>query len=228
MSAFDESLNIAYLQRAEVYKDNNTARKEKYIKKDMRVVKVFIDLETTGNESRKHSIHQIAGIIEIDGEAVERFDFKVQPHPKCLYDKAVLEKSGVTEEQVKAYPPMKTVHKKIIALLGKYINKFNREDKAYLVGYNNRSFDDVFFRKWFIHNGDEFFGSWFYADSLDVMVLACEYLIPRRVSMTNFKLSTVAREIGLEVDEKRLHDASYDIGLTRDMYRIVTGIEVEM
>lgn len=35
--------------------------------------KVFLDLETTGVKVNKHSIHQIAVLIEIDGEIVESF-----------------------------------------------------------------------------------------------------------------------------------------------------------
>lgn len=43
---------------------------------------VFFDLETTGTLVNKHGIHQISGMIVIDGEVKETFDFKVQPNPK--------------------------------------------------------------------------------------------------------------------------------------------------
>jgi DNA polymerase-3 subunit epsilon len=46
--------------------------------------------------------------------------------------------------------------------------------------------------------------------------------------MIDFKLKTVAKELGLWVDETRLHDAEYDIELTRSVYRIVTGIDYEL
>lgn len=38
---------------------------------------VFFDLETTGTLVNKHGIHQISGMIVIDGEVKETFDFKV-------------------------------------------------------------------------------------------------------------------------------------------------------
>ena len=41
--------------------------------------------------------------------------------------------------------------------------------------------------------------------------------------MENFKLMTTARAVGLEIDESKLHDAQYDIELTRNIYRIVTN-----
>jgi DNA polymerase-3 subunit epsilon len=60
------------------------------------------------------------------------------------------------------------------------------------------------------------------------MVLASQYLIDRRYRMKDFKLMTVAQEVGLVVDEARLHDANYDIELTRGVYRIVTGVDYEL
>ena len=45
--------------------------------------------------------------------------------------------------------------------------------------------------------------------------------------MLNFKLSTVAQTVGIEIDEARLHEANYDIELTRAVYGIVTGLDFE-
>jgi DNA polymerase-3 subunit epsilon len=55
------------------------------------------------------------------------------------------------------------------------------------------------------------------------MVLASEHLAEMRVGMENFKLMTTARALGIEIDESKLHDAEYDIELTRNIYRIVTN-----
>jgi len=195
----------------------------------MQVVKVFYDLETTGTDERKHSIHQISGCIEVDGEVVENFNFKVAPHPKAKIEQEALDVCKVTEEQIRAYPEMKIVYKQVLKMLGKYIDRYNARDKAYLIGFNNRKFDDVFFRCWFEQNGDSFFGSWFWTDSIDCIVLASQYLIGhRRRNMPSFKLKRVAKELGLVVDETRLHDAEYDIYITRQVYRILTGIETEL
>ena len=194
----------------------------------MNIVKFFYDLETTGTDERKHGIHQIAGIIEVNGEITEHFNFKVAPNPKAKIEPDALKVGNVTEEQIKAYPDMKRVYNQILLLLSKYCDRYNQKDKIWLVGYNNRKFDDVFFRAWFEQNGDSFFGSWFWTDSLDVLVLASQYLIDRRRNMPTFKLKSVAKELGLEVDESKLHDAKYDIELTRQIYRIVTGIDFEI
>ena len=92
-----------------------------------------------------------------------------------------------------------------------------------MVGYNNATFDNQFLRGFFLQNGDVYFGSWFWANSIDVMVLASAYLATRRPDMENFKLSTVARTLGVDVQSASLHDAMYDIELTKAVFDIVIG-----
>ena len=178
----------------------------------------FYDTETTGTKFWKNGIHQISGCIDIDGTIRENFDFRVQPNPSAVIEDAALEVSGVTREQIAAYPPMGEVYNQIISLMSKYVDKYNRKDKFFLVGYNNRGFDDNFFRAFFVQNGDQYFGSWFYADTHDVLVLASHKLRNERSKLENFKLKTVAKYFGMQIDETRLHDAAYDIAITRDLY----------
>jgi DNA polymerase-3 subunit epsilon len=40
--------------------------------------------------------------------------------------------------------------------------------------------------------------------------------------MENFKLCTVAKHFGIVTDEEKLHDAFYDIQLTRAIYEYIT------
>lgn len=184
---------------------------------------VFFDLETTGTNPGKHGIHQISGQIVIDGVVKESFDFHVQPNPKALIEEEALKVGGVTREQILAYPPMQQVYQEFVAMLGKYVDKFNKKDKFFLVGYNNAAFDNQFLRGFFLQNGDVYFGSWFWSNSIDVMVLASAYLATHRPEMENFKLSTVAKTLGIVVNDDSLHDAMYDIELTKAVFDIVTG-----
>ena len=181
----------------------------------------FFDLETTGVNPGKNGIHQISGEIVIDGKTMERFDFKVQPNPKCVIEEQALSVAGVTREQVMAYPPMFQGDQELVAMLGKYVDKFNKTDKFFLVGFNNAAFDNQFFRGFFLQNGDQYFGSWFWSNSIDVMVLASVKLAERRHEMENFKLATVAKFLGVNVDDNSLHNADYDIFLTKSIYDIV-------
>lgn len=181
----------------------------------------FYDLETTGTNPGRHGIHQISGEIVIDGKSVETFDFKVQPNPKAQIEDAALAVGGVTREQVMAYPPMGQVYTQLVTMLAKYVNKYDKTDKFHLVGYNNRGFDDNFFRGFFLQNGDNYFGSWFWADSIDVLVLASTFLADRRAELPNFKLATVADFLGIDTTAGKLHDASFDIYVTKAVFDFI-------
>jgi DNA polymerase-3 subunit epsilon len=189
---------------------------------------MYYDCETTGTDERKHGIHQISGCIEIDNVVQEWFDYKVAPNPKAAIVPEALAVSKVTAEQVQAYEPMDVIYRRMTAMLAKYVDRYDKSDKIYLCGFNSADFDNRFLRAWFKQNGDQYFGAYFYGEDLDVRILAAQYLLKRRARMENFKLMSVARELGIEVDESKLHDALYDIELTRACYRIVTSIDYEL
>lgn len=187
------------------------------------MAKLFMyDLETTGTSSTQNGIHQISGIIKIDGTVREEFNFHVRPKQGAVIDPKALEVAGVTEEQIMSYPDMKSVHPRLVTMMKSFVDPYDRLDKFFLVGYNNRAFDDNFFRNWFFDCGDKFFGSWFWSNSIDVMVLASQYLAERRREMENFKQGTVAKALGIEVKDENLHDALYDIRICDSIYTIVT------
>lgn len=182
---------------------------------------LFFDLETTGTLVNKHGIHQLSGMIVVDGEVKEKFDFKVQPNPKAEIVQEALDVAGVTKEQIMAYPPMGEIYRKFIDMLSKYVDRYNKKDKFFLAGYNIASFDNAFLRAWFLQNGDKYFGSWFWSNCFDVMVLATPYLSEQRAEMENFKQGTVAKALGITVDDTKLHDALYDIEICKQIHDIV-------
>jgi len=183
------------------------------------MIKLFhYDLETTGTKFWKNGIHQISGLIEIDNEIKEEFNFSVCPNPDSEISQEALDIGGVTLEQIKEYPSMKGVHIKLTEMLSKYVDKYDKTDKFHLIGYNISSFDNQFLRAFFTQNGDNYFGSFFWSDSIDVMSKASDKLKDVRAEMLNFKLKTVARQLRINVDEEKLHDAMYDIKLTKEVY----------
>jgi len=183
----------------------------------------FYDLETTGLNFKTNAIHQISGMIVVDGEVRERFEFKVQPHFGAVIDDAALVVSNRTKEEILAYPPIKQVYAKLFALFTKYVDRFDRFDKYVLAGYNNLSFDNHFFREFVTkHCDDKYYGSYFWSNSIDVFALASDHLKDERHKMSDFKLRSVAKQLGIEVDESKLHDAQYDIELTYQIYLKVT------
>lgn len=178
----------------------------------------FFDIETTGTNFWQHGIHQISGCIDINGEAQEFFDFKVAPNPAAKIEQAALDIGRVTLEQIQAYPTMQEIYRQLITLMNKYVDRYNKQDKFYLCGFNNASFDNPFMRAFFVQNGDQYFGSWFWSNPLDTFVLATPKLAHIRHTMADFKLKTVCQHMGIEVIEEKLHDAEYDIHLTRQLY----------
>jgi len=185
------------------------------------IVKVFLDCETTGTNWNLHSIHQLSGLIEINGIVVEEFNIRLRPHPKALIERSALKVSHVTEEQIKQYPRYQEGKDKFVKIVSGYINKFDSKSRAYIVGFNNRAFDDHFLRKLFELCKDQFINSLFWPNSIDVYVLATEHLLHMRHDMPSFKLGRVAKTLGLSVDDSKLHDGLYDVRLTRAVYNIV-------
>ena len=185
---------------------------------------LFFDLETTGIKYWRNGVHQISGEIVIDGVTKEAFNFNVCPHPQCEIEEEALRICNVSKEQIQAYPPMREVYVKFVNMLSKYVDKFDKKDKFFLVGYNNASFDNHFLKAFFVQNGDHYFYSWFWVNSIDVMVLSTQHLMRKRHEMTDFKQETVARALGIQIDSAKLHDASYDIQLTKEIYNRISSL----
>lgn len=185
---------------------------------------IFLDVETTGTNPEKNAIHQLSGKIFVDHELKENFDFHLRPFDGAVIEDDALSVGGVTREQIMEYPDQASVFKQFIDMLSKYVNRYDKADKFYMVGYNCQSFDSQFLRNLFKVNNDRFYGSWFWANTLDVMVLATAHLIDERGGMPNFKLGTVAAQCGCVIEEGNLHNSSYDVELTKEIYDKVCGI----
>lgn len=182
-------------------------------------MKYFLyDLETTGLDSKKNAIHQLSGKVIINGVVKETFDIHMQPFAGAEISDEALRIGNVTRGQIASYQPQREAYKQVMAILSKYVNKFDKTDKMYLVGFNNVRFDNDFFRAFFERNGNHYFGSYFWSDSMDCMIFASALLAPKRSQMPNFKQSTVAQYLGVTVAEDKLHNANYDIELCQAIF----------
>lgn len=179
---------------------------------------LFYDLETTGLKSDKNGIHQLSAIVDIDGEVIEAINLKMKPFESDIIEESALEKCNVTLETIMSYDS--PISQKIVLdkLLNRYVDKYNTKDKFHLSGYNNASFDNQFLREYFLKCKDEWFGSYFWSDTIDVMSLASYKLQNKRHELKKFRLSDVSAYLGIEVEQERLHDALYDVELTRKIY----------
>jgi len=187
---------------------------------------LFFDLETTGLDNKLHGIHQLAGMIEIDGRPKKTFDIKMKPHPGKKIEPQALAVSGLKEADLEGRIPSHTGFVEFQNMLNNYVSKYDKTDKMFLVGYNNAAFDNQFLRQWFLDNGEMYFGSYFWANTIDVMVMATQATIDSRTTLKNFQLGTVAPAIlGEEISREGLHDADYDIILTRAVYQKIIGLK---
>jgi DNA polymerase-3 subunit epsilon len=181
---------------------------------------LFVDTETSGVDPTKHGIIQLAGQVFVDGVEQERFDLKMKPLPGQLVSKEALEVNGVTMDMLRDYPEPVVQLRAFRRILTRYVNKFDRTDK-FIVGAYNARFDYDFIRKWFENQGDKFLGSWCWFPPIDVMGMAAVDLMNERSTLENFKLRTVCKHYGLEVQDERLHDANYDIDITRGLFDLL-------
>jgi DNA polymerase III subunit epsilon len=183
---------------------------------------LYVDVETTGLACPQSGLIQLAGAIEVDGRLCERFDFHIRPFPGDGVTAEALTVNGKTYDEIAAYPTPEEVYRQFLALLGKYVDRYDRRDKFHLVAYN-AAFDSEHLRAWFIKNKDSYFGSWFFHPPLDVMGMAAVALMSSRANLADFRLSTVAGALGLAVDPERAHDAGYDVGLTIELFHALMG-----
>lgn len=189
----------------------------------MTIKDLFADVETTGTDPKIHAIHQLAFGIYIDGVEKELIDLKMRPFDGAVIDQRALDLKGLTIEQIMAYPDPREAYNTMVSIMGKYVNKFDKMDKYHFYAYNAH-FDNQFIREYFIRMGDNYFGSWFYSNPIDIMTLAGEKFKAIRHQMPNFQLMTVASCVdGITIDPAMAHDGKYDIQISKQLYDKLTS-----
>ena len=185
------------------------------------MINIYLDTETTGL-TKDNGVWQVAGLIYDNDVWLESFNLEFAPLPNEKINKVALKMSGMTEKELRGLQPSEKALAEFQKLLKRYINPFNKKDKAYMYGYNVR-FDSDFLRRWFKKNNDPYFGAWFWFPPVDVMNSAAVFLKDRRHTMKNFKLKTVAIEIGVNIDDIDFHDAVSDALVTKKINDLLSG-----
>jgi len=180
--------------------------------------KLYLDLETTGVDPNVNHITQIAAIFEDEDGGLEMFDTLVIPptFPGDYEDNAAVV-TGLTIEKLNAEgTPYATAYNMFLEFLGGKINKFDKTDKAIVIGYNVK-FDINFMWEFFKYHNDNYFGSWAFSCQICIMTKVAECLEMELIPLLpNYKLETVAKEFGITFEA---HNAAADIEATRDLHR---------
>lgn len=180
---------------------------------------IYIDTETTGLYPNVHGIHQLAGIVEIDGEVKKEFNYFIRPFANDKIEFEALKVSNSTEQQIMRYAAPDLIYKEFVEMLSEYVSKFDKQDKFFIVAYNAK-FDVDFLRAFFRKNNDNYFNSWFWSANIDVMSIAAFYfsLKKEKTQIESFKLESICRLLGVDL-YGNFHTAADDIRFTRELYK---------
>jgi len=210
---------------------------------------LWCDVETTGLDCNRNGIVQIAFLMDIGGIVVDSLVCNVQPFdedmtgftlqddgPELNYNEVKqnietmgelrLPASNIKVSQLLTHITPKEAYGRITAFLNKYIDKYDKLDKAWFGGYNSQ-FDLNFVKRFFIKNGDEYLGSYINWRVLDPMYILYnkDYRAEPGERLDSMKLKDVCIHYELEHIP---HDPMSDIKATRKLWYILLPIRKAM
>jgi len=175
---------------------------------------MWLDTETTGTKPWIHDIIQMAGIVEIDGREVEQFEFKCQPHDLGTVEEGAIKTHGISIEEMADYPKPSKVWNQFCRLLDSHIDKYNKEDKFIMAGYNV-GFDFDMLQNWWRKCEQSYFGSYFQYKQFDLYPLVFLFDHKYKWGMSRHTLVDICDLLNIGIDA---HDALADIRATKDVY----------
>ena len=183
---------------------------------------IFIDTETTGLNSQKHDIIQLAGLVVEDGKVIDSFNYKCQPVNWTDISPQALQVNNTTYEQLHSYETPKESFVKFLEVLNKH---YTPKDKFLIAGQNVKKFDWRFIVSfWEKHKSptDKDFQYFFdNRSSLDLMDLSKPMKTHGILEVENIKLGTIVEALNIQI-EGNLHDALTDITVTyKSFYKLL-------
>ncbi|MCH7590238.1 3'-5' exonuclease [PVC group bacterium] len=176
--------------------------------------KIWVDCETTGLEPGAHALIQLAGIIEIDGEVVEEFDYQLRPLKGQMINPKALAVSGVTLEEITAYRDSHVSYVEFLGLLEKYIDRFDKSDKFLWIGQNPR-FDYGFVEALFNRHENPYLYSFISYHLIDIASIAMALKDAKRIELKSLKLESIAETFDVQFEP---HNALEDARACRKIY----------
>jgi DNA polymerase-3 subunit epsilon len=182
---------------------------------------LHIDCETTGLNPQKHDILELGLMIEIDGKIKEKHDIFMQPFNYKNIEEEALKVNNLTIEKIRKFAHPRTVYPVLNKMFSKYINKYDKNDKFAVSGYNV-FFDLNFLSEFWIKNNDKYFGSFVdWRQRLDPLPLLSMIQFKGFHKFENLKLETICKYFNIPLDNA--HNALADIIATRELLNVVLG-----
>lgn len=183
---------------------------------------LWLDVETTGLDCRKHGLREVGFIIEIDGVEVDKGVFRINPFTYTTRDVVIddyaLEISKVSIEDLESYDSSSYCFKELMKKLVKYVNVNDKNDCFVIAGYNT-AFDIGFIKEWFKEMGLlDSYKDLFHYKSLDVFSLVFVLRHLGLNSAENDKLETMCNYFGIGIEA---HNALSDIEATKKLYELI-------
>ena len=177
---------------------------------------LFIDTETTGLSFQKSGLTQLSGIVRIDKKDVETFNFFIKPFKGAEINQKALEIQGrkVEDFEDEKYVSEEKAYFYFKKLLEKYVNKYDKNDKFVVAGYNVK-FDVDMLQAFFKRQNDNYLFSYIGSAPIDPLpcigMLQLCGLLP---VLENNKLETWCKHFGIEF---KAHDSLEDIKATKEL-----------
>ena len=180
---------------------------------------LFFDTETTGLDPVVNSIIQISGIIEIDGELKETFNFMVKPvEPREMMSEQALKTHGYDVHSLANFTEPVAVKRSLETIFARYVDKYDKKDKLVPVG-QNICFDIDFLKNFWEREGDKYLFSYVnVAGQVDTLATFRTLRHLGLIESPDLKLETLCKHYGIELNA---HDAISDINATRELYQII-------
>jgi len=189
---------------------------------------IYIDTETTSLSPSTGSIIELAAIfyIEDDSGKLEKhseFHQYAMPEAGQAVSQAAIEVNGLTADRLAELEAVtqQELYDRFTRWLSGVVNRYEKRDKAIFSGWNSK-FDEGFIRKLFENNNDKYYGSYFYANSVDIQSHAAWVLRNELPDMVNFKLQTVYGHIFGESEDAKFHSALYDIEKSIEIHAYIS------
>lgn len=183
---------------------------------------LWIYTETTGLNPAKHGLRELAYILVIDGQVVNKDVLQIDTRTYKTHveiDDKALKLSNVTIEDFDNFEKSEYQFNYFKHSLLSRINIEDKNDYFTLAGFNVK-FDNDFLREWFYDNdaGTEF-KNYFHYKVIDVFPLVITLKHLGFINTKNDKLKTVCEHFNIPIDA---HNALSDIEATKNLYELIS------